>query len=148
MSIDAIGNFQIVCKRRQGRSNNRKSHQLAYETKGVTQLRNTIIIICFYHEDKNIQLIDEHYIRLISSIHKDITKRKKLLQVNLFINDSIKSFSFEEKENVGWLSYPSGEYLFCNWLKTREKESDFLVSCIILLLIQRKQTFIGHHLLT
>jgi hypothetical protein len=76
MSIDAIGKFQIVCKRRQGRRNNRKSHQLGYETKGVTQLSNTIIVICFHHEDKNTQLIDEHYLRLISSIHKD-TERKK-----------------------------------------------------------------------
>jgi len=46
-------------------------------------------------------LIDDHYLRLISSIHKDKKQKKKLLQVNLFINDSIKSFLLEKKMLVG-----------------------------------------------
>jgi hypothetical protein len=75
------------------------------------------------------QLIDNHYLRLISSIHKD---KKKLLQVNLFINDSIKSFLLEKK-NVGWLVSPQAEYSFV--IGSRRlfigQERDFLVSCII-----------------
>jgi len=41
-------------------------------------------------------LIDDHYLRLISSIHKD-KKKGELSQVNLFINDSIKSFLLGKK---------------------------------------------------
>ena len=41
---------------------------LDMKTQGVTQLSNTIMVICIDHEDKNIELIDEHYLRLISSI--------------------------------------------------------------------------------
>lgn len=47
------------------------------------------------------QLIDDYYLRLISSIHKDKQKEKeKLLQVNLFINNSIKSFSIDKKNCI------------------------------------------------
>ena len=92
-----------------------------------------IILICFDHEEKTI--IDRSSLLTLDCISpsKIQTKKEKFSQVNLFINDSIKSFSLEKIILVGY--FRRGKYFAVIGSKIifyRRQKRDFPVSSSIL----------------